>query len=107
MATVKINNLTASPYFLNDIYTNVPANGSVIIPGGTGQSGSAPYPTNALDQGRYPGQLMSMEGMINATYSGTLSFQVTYTAAELAALGVPGTPATQPGLNQILPNTLG
>jgi hypothetical protein len=100
MATLKINNLTSSPYYLNDIYTNIPANGSVVIPGGVGQPGSPPYPTNALDQGRRIAELLNMEGLITAQAAGTLSFQVTYTAAELAAVG---NSAANPGPNLLFP----
>ena len=103
MATVTINNLTASPIYLSDIYTNVPANGSITIPGGTTAQGGSPGTTNALDQGRYPGQLLNMDLLMNQVAAGKMSFQVTYTAAEIAAgMGSPNMP-----LNVVGPLTTG
>ena len=71
MATLRITNLTTSDYWLNDIYTSIPASTAAI-----------PY----VDVSRTPAEISSMDGLQAAVAAGTLSAAVTYSAAELAAI---------------------
>lgn len=71
MATLRITNLTTSPYWLNDIYTSVPAS-----------TAQFPY----VEVQRTPAEISSMDGLQAAVAAGTLSSSVTYSAAELAAI---------------------
>lgn len=67
MATIRITNLTAADYWLNDIYTSVPA-------------------SSFIDVTRTPAEISSMKGLEAAVAGGTLSAAVTYSADEQAAL---------------------
>lgn len=71
MATLRITNLTTSDYWLNDIYTAVPASTAAV-----------PY----VDVVRSPAEISSMDGLQDAVAAGTLSAAVTYSADELAAI---------------------
>lgn len=69
MATIRITNLTNSDYWLNDIYTNIPASTAAV-----------PY----VDVVRSIAQLSSMKGLGAAVAAGTLSVAITPDAGELA-----------------------
>ena len=71
MATLRITNLTTSPYWLNDIYATIPASTAAV-----------PY----LDVQRAPAEVSAMLGLEAAVADGTLSVAVTYSADELAAI---------------------
>lgn len=71
MATVRITNLTTSDYWLNDIYTAVPASTAAV-----------PY----VDVTRSPADISVMRGLQDAVAAGVLSSAVTYSADELAAI---------------------
>lgn len=70
MATLRITNLTTSPYYLNDLYATIPAS-------------TAPVPY--LDVVRSPAEVSAMRGLEAAVAAGSLSCDVTYSASELAA----------------------
>lgn len=77
MATLRITNLTATDYWLNDIYATVPA-------------------SSYVDVVRSPSEISAMDGLQNAVAAGTLSADTTYSAAELAAISADNQPLASP-----------
>lgn len=77
MATLRITNLTSSDYWLNDIYTSIPASTAAV-----------PY----VDVERSPSEISAMRGLEAAVAAGDLSADVTYSADELAAIDADNQP---------------
>lgn len=83
MATLRITNLTTSDYWLNDIYSAVPA-GSFV------------------DVTRSPAEISAMRGLQDAVAAGKLSVDTTFSAEELAAISA----ANQPLASTLVPGSL-